>query len=190
VNHRLTQTQNCRSPLRRHGCRCLHCSTSNRCRRHRFAATNRALGPEPPTWPRRKSEAPRPPTNPGQEQSGRDQRLSTAKLGRPFCAPTAGAADRILLPSPSRGRGRDRASGELVDLAAEGLIRHLVGPVHRRRHSHGTAESPFRFMDYDRALGAWSRSRSGAQARGLSAGLAPLVAETPHLRCRVRPWRA
>jgi hypothetical protein len=35
-----------------------------------------------------------------------------------------------------------------------------------------------------------SRSRSDAQARGSSAGLAPSVAETPHLHCRVQPSRA
>ena len=37
---------------------------------------------------------------------------------------------------------------------------------------------------------AGSRSRSGAQARGSSAGLVPSVAETPHLHRRVRTWPA
>ena len=35
-----------------------------------------------------------------------------------------------------------------------------------------------------------SRSRLGVQTPGSSAGLVPSVAETPHVHCRVRPWRA
>ena len=41
---RLAQIQNCRSALRKRGCGCLRCSTSNCCRRHRFSATRRAFG--------------------------------------------------------------------------------------------------------------------------------------------------
>ena len=43
VNHRLAQIQNCRSALRKRGCGCRRCSTSNCCRRHRFSATSRGL---------------------------------------------------------------------------------------------------------------------------------------------------
>ena len=82
-----------------------------------------------------------------------------------WLTPDAALAIRRRLP-PAKSVGSRRTS------FAGGTARVSAGACGLRSRSTG------------------SRSGSGAQARESPAGLGPLMAETPYLQCRVRPWRA